>query len=256
MRRPTLPVLAAPWLLVACLALGAGQATARPLTVSAAASLNQAFTALAPAFEAAHPGARLQFNFAASGALLQQIAKGAPVDVLATADEQTLALAQAQGLVAPGQARPFAANRLVVVVPASARQRPRALAELTGAAYQRIAIGLPASVPAGRYAQAALQAAGQWPAVQARMIGTQNVRQALDYVARGEVDAGFVYATDAALLPGKVVVAFAVDTPQPILYPVAPVQASSQPALARQFADWLLTPPAQAVLQRHGFSAP
>lgn len=252
MRRSTLPSIA---LLLSLLAL-AGTAAAQQLTVSAAASLNQAFTALAPAFEAAHPGARLQFNFAASGMLLQQIARGAPVDVLATADAHTMNQAQAQGLVAAGQARAFASNSLVLVVPAASRLRPRTLADLAQPAYQRIAIGLPASVPVGRYTQSVLEAAGHWQAVQPKMIGAQNVRQALDYVARGEVDAGFVYATDAALLPDKVQVALRVATPQPVLYPVAPVSASAQPALARQFADWLLTPPAQAVLARHGFGTP
>lgn len=243
-------------MLLALLGLASGGAAAQQLTVSAASSLNQAFTALAPLFEADHPGARLRFNFAASGALLQQIARGAPVDVLATADQQTMAQAASQGLVAAGQARDFASNSLVVVVPAASMLRPRALAELALPAYQRIAIGLPASVPVGRYTQSVLEAAGHWPAVQAKMIGAQNVRQALDYVARGEVDAGFVYATDAALLPDKVQVALRVPTPQPILYPVAPLAASTQPALARSFADWLLTPPAQAVLARHGFGKP
>jgi molybdate transport system substrate-binding protein len=78
----------------------------------------------------------------------------------------------------------------------------------------------------------------------------------LDYVARGEVDAGFVYATDARLMPDKVKVALTVPTATPILYPAAPVIASAQPALARAFVEFLLTPPAQAVLAKHGFASP
>ena len=81
------------------------------------------------------------------------------------------------------------------------------MADLAQAAYQRIAIGLPASVPVGRYTKGVLEAAGQWAAIEPKMIGANNVRQALDYVARAEVDAGFVYATDAALMPDKVKVA-------------------------------------------------
>jgi molybdate transport system substrate-binding protein len=82
------------------------------------------------------------------------------------------------------------------------------------------------------------------------------VRQALDYVARAEVDAGFVYATDAALMPGKVKVAFSVPTPRPILYPAAPLAASLQHALAEQFVQFLSSAPAQAVLARYGFGTP
>jgi molybdate transport system substrate-binding protein len=119
-----------------------------------------------------------------------------------------------------------------------------------------VAIGIPASVPAGRYAKSALEAAGTWAAVEPKIIGAQTVRQALDYVARGEVDAGFVYATDAALLPAKVRVAFAVATTKPVLYPAAPLAASPNPVLARKFVDFLTAAQAQAVLARYGFGKP
>lgn len=229
---------------------------AAELTVSAAASLTNAFGQLAPLFEAAHPGTKLQLNFGASGALLQQIAKGAPVDVLASADQETLDQAQAQKLTLAAGRRNVASNTLVVIVPAKADKRPRAVADLAQPAYQRIAIGLPASVPVGRYTKAVLEGAGLWAAVEPKMIGTQNVRQSLDYVARGEVDAGFVYATDAAVLADKVQVALTVPTATPVLYPAAVVSASAQPVLAQQFVDFLLTPPAQAVLAKFGFGKP
>ena len=225
------------------------------LTVSAAASLNNALRDVAPLFEAAHPGTRVQFNFAASGALLQQLAQGAPVDVFVSADQQTMDQAQARGLVVAAQRHNVVANTLVVIVPAASVKAPKALAELTQAAYPRVAIGLPASVPAGRYAKAALQAAGMWAAIEARMIGVQTPRQALDYAARGEVDAAFVYATDAALMPAKVRVAFVVPTIQPILYPAAPLAASPNPALAQRFVEFLRAPQAQAVLARFGFGS-
>jgi molybdate transport system substrate-binding protein len=88
------------------------------------------------------------------------------------------------------------------------------------------------------------------------MIGVQTPRQALDYAARGEVDAAFVYATDAALMPAKVRVAFVVPTIQPILYPAAPLAASPNPALAQRFVEFLRAPQAQAVLARFGFGSP
>ena len=237
----------------ACLSVACHAAV---LTVSAAASLSNALRDVAPLFEAAHPGTRLRFNFAASGALLQQLAQGAPVDVFVSADQETMDQAQARGLMLAAQRRNVVSNTLVVIVPVGSPKVPRALAELTGAAYPRVAIGLPASVPAGRYAKAALEAAGMWGAIEARMIGVQTPRQALDYAARGEVDAAFVYATDAALMPGRVKVAFAVRTAAPILYPAAPLVASPNPALAQRFVDFLLAPQAQAVLARFGFGTP
>lgn len=231
-------------------------AQAAELTVSAAASLTNAFKDLAPLFEAAHPGTRLQFNFAASGALLQQIDKGAPVDVFASADQETMDQAQAKGLVKAEQRRNFVSNALVVIVPTASTQAPKAVADLAQAGYARIAIGLPASVPVGRYTKSVLEAAGLWAAIEPRMIGANNVRQALDYVARAEVDAGFVYATDAALMPGKVKVALTVPTATPILYPVAPVAASPNAALAQRFVEFVASAPAQAVLARYGFGKP
>jgi len=231
-------------------------AHAADLTVSAAASLTNAFKDLAPAFEAANLGTRLQFNFAASGPLLQQIAKGAPVDVFASADQETMDQAQAQGFVKMADRRNFVSNTLVVIVPAGSARPPAELKALTEAGTARIAIGLPASVPVGRYTKGVLEAEGLWPAIEPKMIGAQSVRQALDYVARGEVDAGFVYATDAALMPDKVKVALTVNTLKPVLYPAAPIAASPNAALAQRFVEFLLTPVAQSVLARYGFGKP
>jgi molybdate transport system substrate-binding protein len=229
---------------------------AAELTVSAAASLTNALREVGASFESSHPGHQVRFNFGASGALLQQLAKGAPVDVFASADQETMDQAQAQGLVQATARRNFVSNSLVVVVPLGAKAVPKALADLAQPAYQRVAIGLPASVPVGRYTQAALHAAGLADALGPKTIGAQNVRQALDYVARGEVDAGFVYATDAALMPQKVKVAMTVPTAAPILYPVAPIANSPNKALAQQFVDHLLSPAAQTVFARHGFGRP
>ena len=232
------------------------QASAADLTVSAAASLTHAFRELAPLYEAQNRGTRVLLNFGASGALLQQIAKGAPADVFASADQETMDQAQGQALIAAAERRNFVSNTLVVVVPADARAMPRTVGELAQPAYARIAIGLPASVPVGRYTKGVLEKAGLWSAVEPKVIGAQNVRQALDYVARGEVDAGFVYATDAAALPGKVKVALTVPTEVPVLYPIAPVAGSAHAAEARRFVAFVVSPPAQAVLARHGFGRP
>ena len=238
------------------LLLAGTPAGAAELTVSAAASLSNVLRELGPLFEARHPGTTLQFNFGGSGALLQQIAKGAPADVFASADQETMEQAQAQGLVKAAERRNFVSNSLVVIVPAAAKAQPRAVTELAQPVYGRIAIGLPASVPVGRYTRAVLEKAGLWTAVEPKMIGAQNVRQALDYVARGEVDAGFVYGTDAALMPDKVMVALTVPTESPVRYPIAPVAASPHAAEAQQFVAFMLSREAQAVFAKYGFGKP
>lgn len=244
------------WLLAFLAAAAAPAVLAATITVSAAASLTNAFREIGPLFERQHPPHRVQFNFAGSGQLLQQIAAGAPVDVFASADGETMDRAQQQRLVDPATRRDFAANTLVVVVPASASARPRALRDLTQPAYARIAIGHPDTVPAGRYARRALEAAQLWPALQSRLITAQNVRQALDYTARGEVDAGLVYATDAASAAGRVRVAFPVPLDEPIRYPVALVAHAPQREAALRFLAFLQTDTAREVLARHGFGRP
>ncbi len=229
---------------------------AADLTVSAAASLTNAFREIGPLFEAANPGTKVQFNFAASGVLLQQIAKGAPADVFASADQDTMNQAQSQGLVKEAQRRNFVSNSLVVIVPSASANVPKAVGDLTQAAYAKIAIGLPASVPVGRYTKSVLEGANLWSAIEPKMVGATNVRQALDYVQRGEVDAGFVYSTDAAIMQDKVKVALTVPTPTPILYPVAPLPAGPNAAQGEKFVEFLFTPPAQAVLAKYGFGKP
>ncbi len=243
-------------LLLAASTVVAWAAQASEITVSAAASLTNAMRDIAPLFEAAHPGTKVQLNFGASGALLAQIARGAPADVFISADQESMDQAQAQGLLKPGQRRDVASNTLVVIVPAGASRTPAALADLAQPEFARIAIGLPASVPVGRYTKGVLEAVKLWGAIEPKMIGANNVRQALDYVARAEVDAGFVYATDAALMPDKVKVALTVPTAKPILYPIATLAAAPNPADAARFVDFLFTTPAQAVLAQYGFGRP
>jgi len=243
--------------LVACFLAGvAGAAMAGDLVVSAASSLTNAFKDIAQSYEAQHPGSKVLLNFGASGALLQQMAKGAPVDVFASADQETMDAAQQQGLVRAADRQDFVRNALVVIAPINAKTPPAALKDLAAPGVVRVALALPASVPVGRYAQRALEAAGLWGAVQAKAVNTSNVRQSLDYVARGEVDAGFVYATDAALMKDKVKTAFAVPLDRAILYPIARTAASGNAAEADAFIAYVRSPAGQAILARYGFLRP
>jgi len=105
----------------------------------------------------------------------------------------------------------------------------------------------------GRYTKAALEAAGHWESLQPKVILTQNVRQALDYVARGEVDAGFVYGSDAALMADKVKVSYAVPVKTPVSYPIAVIKNGSNQAGAKRFIAEVTSEPGQKILARYGF---
>lgn len=234
----------------------AASAWAGDLTVSAAASLTNAFKEIAHNYQAQYPGTKVALNFGASGALLQQMAKGAPVDVFASADQETMDLAEKQGLVVASDRHDFARNMLVLVEPADSKRFIKRLGDLGQADVQRVAIGNPASVPVGRYTRHALESAKLWSVVEAKAINTQSVRQSLDYVARGEVDAGFVYATDAAIVADKVRVALEVPLDVAISYPIARTRASAYAEEARRFVGYVLSPAGQTVLRKHGFRQP
>jgi molybdate transport system substrate-binding protein len=242
------------WLCAAGLLTSAYAAPAGNVTVSAAASLTDAFNEIGRAFEAQNPDTDVQFNFAASDALVQQLAAGAPIDVLATADQDSMDKAAGQKLIEPATRSNFACNTLVAIVPADGTLVPEGLPDLERADVERIALGNPASVPAGRYVRDVLERAGRWPAIETKAIYTQNVRQSLDYVARAEVDVAFVYATDAEIRKDRVRVAFPLTTEVPITYPIAVVAGTS--AEARRFLDYVLSPPGQAILARYGFLPP
>jgi molybdate transport system substrate-binding protein len=241
---------------VAALCLSSSVAGAVDVTVSAAASLRDAFTDIAREFERGNPQHKVLLNFGASGQLLQQISRGAPVDVFAAADQDTMDRAQAQNLVMRETRVNFTRNQLVLAVPVDAANVPARLSDLTGPGVQRIAIGNPDSVPAGRYAKSALDSAKLWETLKPRLVNTQNVRQALDYVARGEADAGFVYLTDAVLMPDRIRIAFQVTLDTDVLYPIAVVKGGGASDVGKAFVKFVVSDKAQAILARFRFSRP
>ena len=196
--------------------------------------------------------------FGASGDLQKQIEAGAPVDLFLSAALRQMDELERQNLIAPGTRRLFARNALVVIKPADSKVDISKAADLADARVSRIAIGNPKTVPAGQYAEESLRALGLWDRLQPKVVFAQNVRQVLDYVARGEVEAGFVYTTDAASRAQGVTEAFRPpdDTYRPVLYPGAVVAASRQQALARAFLDLLTAAPGRAVLAKFGFQPP
>ncbi|GGW99729.1 molybdate ABC transporter substrate-binding protein [Undibacterium macrobrachii] len=252
MRKSNLRAIFATALLVTTTSI----AQAGDITVSAAASLTNAFKEIAQIYQTQHPNAKVALNFGGSGALLQQIAKGAPVDVFASADQETMDAAEKQGLVANIDRHNFVKNNLVLIVPKDSQFSPKRLQDLTQVQVKRIAIGNPASVPVGRYTVHALASVKLWPGLESKAINTQNVRQSLDYVARGEVDAGFVYATDASIMSDKVTVAFEVPLDVAISYPIAIVKDSKNREEAKRFIRFLASAQSQAILSKYGFQKP
>lgn len=243
--------------LVAALSLGAtAPAHAADLVVSAAASLTNAFKAIAQQYEAQHPGTHVVLNFGASDVLMQQIVKGAPADVFASADQEAMNKAVAEKVIKAESRHDFVANQLVLIVPTTGTVPVHAPSDLTKPEVKRVAIGNPASVPVGRYAKHALENAKLWEPVQAKAVLAQNVRQALDYVARGEVEAGLVFSTDAAIAADKVKVASPVPLNMPLTYPIAVTSGTKQPQQAADFVAFVLSPAGQAVLARYGFLKP
>lgn len=237
-----------------CIVLLSTPAMAGDLLVSAAASLTNAFSEMKAPFEKAHPGTTLVLNFASSGALLKQMEQGAPVDVFASADQVTMD--KAEKLIEPCTRVDFAGNALVLIVPAEGGLPLTDAAELKGEQVKLVAIGNPDSVPAGRYAKGALELAGLYDALTPKFVLAESVRQALDYVARGEVQAGFVYATDAALRADKVKVAAELAGHKPISYPIALLGASKEKEMGQAFLDFVTGEEGQAILGKFGFKKP
>lgn len=248
------------FLLASCAALAFSPArAAEPVTVMAAASLTDALQALGNAWAAkGHPAPRLVF--AASSTLARQIEQGAPADIFASADEPWMDYLQQRDLIAPGSRTSPLGNRLVLVAPASQPGGDIALTPgvdlLARLGPQgRLATGDPASVPVGKYAEAALRKLGTWDATAPRIARAESVRAALLLVERGEAPLGIVYATDAAASEGvRVVGVFPDDTHPPISYPFALTRRGGDRPEAQALLAFLTGPEAAPAYRSLGFS--
>ena len=247
-------LLLAPLVLIGCGGAG-GRSTgeegtvAGALTVSAAASLTDAFTAVKVAFAAAHPDVRVTINFGASSTLATQILDGAPVDVFASADETTMARVDDR---LAGPPVTFATNSLQVIV---AEDNPKGIVDLADLARPGVVyVTCATDVPIGRYAAQVLERAGV--KVTPRSL-EPDVKGIVAKVVAGEADAGIVYATDVAATRGA---ATGVDIPTALnvtaTYPIASLRASTNTMAARAWIDFLLSPEGRAILTSRGFGPP
>jgi molybdate transport system substrate-binding protein len=254
-RRPFVVALAA----AVAVATGVvAPAAGQELTLSVAVSMKEAIETLGRSFTATRPGLTLRHNLGASGDLQKQIEAGAPIDVFVSAATRQMDELERKGLILSDTRRAFARNVLVVVKPADSGRDLTAVTDLLDARVTRVAIGNPKTVPAGLYAQESLRAVGVWDRLGPKLVFGENVRQVLEYVARGEVDAGFVYATDLPAAGSRVRAAFrpGEETYPSIVYPVAVVAGSRQVTLARAFVELVTGAEGQAVLRRLGFQPP
>jgi molybdate transport system substrate-binding protein len=219
--------------------------------VSAASSLTNVLTAAAEVYEA-DTGDRVVLNFGASNTLARQIAAGARVDLFVSADEAQMVRVAAQ--IVPGTHVGLVGNALAIAVPDDRSGVVRSPGDLVGPQVKRIAVGDPASVPAGVYARRYLQRIDLWTSVQPRLVPLGSVRLALAAVANGAVDAAIVYRTDIRTV-SRVLEAYAVppDHAPAIIYPAAVLASGRNPLAARRLLDFLVGPVGAAIFERAGF---
>ncbi|WP_237479557.1 molybdate ABC transporter substrate-binding protein [Lichenibacterium dinghuense] len=250
--------------LAALLPLGSTAASAQAAAVGvgaapvvfAAASLKNAMDDAAGLW-ASYSYAAPKLSFAASNALEQQIAAGAPADLFFSADTDWMDAAQKAGLIKDGTRVDLLGNEIVLVAPKDSTVKVdiRQGFDLAGALKGgRLAMGNVDAVPAGKYGKAALQKLGAWDGVRDHIAQAESVRAALAFVARGEAPLGVVYATDAAAEPKvRIVGTFPADSHPPIVYPVALTKDSQSPQ-ASQFLLFLRGEKAAGIFKAQGFT--
>jgi molybdate transport system substrate-binding protein len=234
-----------------------GQTATTPassILVAAAASLQLALQAITPIHTQASPNPAVNYNFAASGVLAQQIQQGAPVDVfIAAAEKQMSALAQ-QGLLAAGTQATLLTNQLVLIAPKQSLVSLTDWRQLTNPAIKRIAIGEPRTVPAGQYAVEVFKNLSILERVRSKFVLGNSVKSVLTAVETGDVDAGIVYITDAKNSSKVQIVAIADDKlHSPINYSIAILKSSKSPAKSKQYVELLRSKSAIAIFKKYGF---
>ncbi|HXA70149.1 MAG TPA: molybdate ABC transporter substrate-binding protein [Stellaceae bacterium] len=248
-----------PWLIALCLALQialAATASAKDAVVFAAASLKNALDEASASYQQ-EAATGVLIAYAASSTLAKQIENGAPADLFISADLDWMDYLQQRNLIKAETRVTLLGNRLVLIAPAESTAtveiRPGfPLADMLGD--QRLAMGDPGAVPAGKYGKAALEKLGIWPSVAAKVAPAEDVRAALLLVERRETPLGIVYATDAAADKGvRIVASFPKDSHPPILYPAAEVASGGNPAAAA-FLAYLKSERARPFFERQGFT--
>ena len=227
-------------------------ANAAEVNVYAAASLTDAMKEIAANYEK-QSSDKIVFNFGASSLLARQIIERAPADIFFSADETKMDDLQKAGLIVTETRRDLLSNSLVIVVPNDSKLTIASPDELLTKA-QKIAIADPRAVPAGIYTKEYLSGLGLWDKLESKMVPTENVRAALAAVESGNVDAGFVYKTDANISK-KVKIAFTVPVEKgpAIRYPIAILKGAKDKNAAEGFLRYVESESARTLFERYGF---
>jgi molybdate transport system substrate-binding protein len=225
------------------------------LLISAAASLKESLEEIAPIYRQVRSNVTVRYNFAASGALQQQIENGAPTDIFISAAARQMDTLQQKNLIIPDTRRNLLTNRVVLIVPSNSTANIRNFRGLTAANVRRIAVGEPRSVPVGQYAEEILRNLGVLEQVRPKFVLGNSVRNVLAAVESGNADAGVVYTTDARLSNRvRVVETAGQNLHSPVLYPMAVIRSSRNATAAREFAQFLASDRrARTVFQKYGF---
>lgn len=225
------------------------------LTVSAAASLQDALEAITPPFHQAHPEIAVNFNFGSSGALQRQIEQGAPADIFFSAATQQMDALEQQGLILSPTRRDLIGNTLVLIAPKDSSLAVDHMAQLQHLPIKRLAVGELRTVPAGQYAAQVFTALDVIQPLKSKLVFGHTVRGVLAAVEGGNADLGMVYATDAVVSERvKVLTTAPPASHSPIRYPITVLKASAHPQAARQFIDFLQGDKAQATFATFGFT--
>lgn len=234
---------------------GCTPATPVTLNVSAAASLTDALKEINSAYVQEKPNITITPNFAASGTLQKQIENGAPADVFISAAASQMDALQKEELILDATRKDLLNNKIVLIVPSDSTLGLTSFNDLTSSKVEKVAIGDPKFVPAGTYGQQALDELGITAQVESKLILGSDVRQVLNYVESGNVDAGITYSTDATVSTKVKIVASAPDKINAkIVYPVAIVKACTNQSAAQDYINFLFSSQAKTIFERNGFS--
>jgi len=225
------------------------------LHVSAAASMTDAMNEIAKDYEKKNPNIKVMLNFASSGALQQAIEQGAPADVFISAAQKQMDSLEKSGLLATGTRKDLLENKVVLIVPKDSKLNLTKFEDVLNPSVKKIGLGEPKGVPVGQYSAEIFKKLGILDEVNAKAVFGSSVRQVLSWVDAGEVDAGVVYATDAAISKGnKVICTAPVGTHQPVVYPMAIIKSTKQLAPAKAFVDYLASAEGKKIFEKYGFA--